>query len=162
MDILARILKTKESEAAALAREATPDEWRRRAALAEPPRDFAGALRRPGGLHPAAAGALAELLAAHLAATDMHWPWEKWGAVAAQRPAAPQRRFELLQTCVIQTTDFAFTRKLIGFETFAKGELIATDGVDEIRSPCDDCTVFMPAREAIVGREAVYLTCPIS
>jgi len=76
--------------------------------------------------------------------------------------AAPQRRFELLQTCVIQTTDFAFTRKLIGFENFAKGELIATDGVDEIRSPCDDCTVFMPAREAIVGREAVYLTCPIS
>ncbi len=78
------------------------------------------------------------------------------------KAAAPQRRFELLQTCVIQTTDFAFTRKLIGFETFAKGELIATDGVDEIRSPCDDCTVFMPAREAIVGREAVYLTCPIS
>ncbi len=80
------------------------------------------------------------------------------GALA---PAAPQRRFELLQTCVIRTTEFSFTRKLIGFETFAKGELVATDGADEIRAPCDDCTVFMPAREAIVGREGVYLTRPI-
>ena len=43
-------------------------------------------------------------------------------------------------------------------ETFAKNELIATDGADEIRAPIDGCTVFMPARAAIVGREAVYLT----
>lgn len=76
--------------------------------------------------------------------------------------AAPQRRFELLQTYVIRTPAFAFTRKLIGFETFAKDELIATDGDDEIRAPCDDCTVFMPAREAVVGREGVYLTRPMT
>jgi hypothetical protein len=37
-------------------------------------------------------------------------------------------------------------RPLIGFETFAEGELIATDGPDEIRALCDDCTVLMPAR----------------
>ncbi len=73
----------------------------------------------------------------------------------------PQRRFELLRTHVIATTDFAFTRPAIGFETFAKGELIATDGDVQIHSPCDDCTIFMPAREAIVGREGVYLTRPI-
>ena len=49
-----------------------------------------------------------------------------------------------------------------GFETFAEGELIATDGdAGDIRAPCDDCTVLMPAREPIVGREAVYLTRPI-
>ncbi|MEP6971481.1 MAG: succinylglutamate desuccinylase/aspartoacylase family protein [Betaproteobacteria bacterium] len=75
--------------------------------------------------------------------------------------AAPARRFELLRTHVIATTDFAFTRPVIGFETFAKDELIATDGELEIRAPCDDCTIFMPAREAIVGREGVYLTRPI-
>ena len=77
--------------------------------------------------------------------------------------AAPgvQRRFELLQTLVIKTPEFAFTRPLVGFEAFAKGELIATDGAEEIRAPCDDCTVMMPARAAIVGREGVYLTRPL-
>ncbi len=76
-------------------------------------------------------------------------------------PAAVPRRFELLRTHVIQHESFAFARPVIGFETFAAGELIATDGALEIRSPCDDCTIFMPAREAIVGREGVYLTKPL-
>jgi predicted deacylase len=75
-------------------------------------------------------------------------------------PDVPPRRFELLRTHVIQNESFAFVRPLIGFETFANGELIATDGPLEIRAPCDDCTVFMPARTAIVGREGVYLTRP--
>ncbi|MBS0301155.1 succinylglutamate desuccinylase/aspartoacylase family protein [Ottowia sp.] len=76
---------------------------------------------------------------------------------------APQRRFELLRTCMVQTESFEFTRPLSGFETFAEGELIATDGsAGEIRSPCDECTVFMPTRRPIVGREAVYLTKPLS
>jgi len=84
----------------------------------------------------------------------------------APRPDATipgaQRRFELLQTVVMQTPAFAFTRPLVGFEVFAKGELIATDGADEIRAPCDDCTVLMPARATIVGREGVYLTRPLA
>jgi hypothetical protein len=45
---------------------------------------------------------------------------------------------------------------VIGFETFQAGELIATDGPTEIRAP-EDCTILMPARTAIVGREAVYI-----
>lgn len=79
------------------------------------------------------------------------------------RPLAPppQRRFQLLQTWVIKTPEFRFTRPLIGFETFAEGELIATDGDDEIRALCPDCTVLMPARKAIVGREGVYLARPL-
>ena len=76
-------------------------------------------------------------------------------------PAVPPRRFELLRTHVVQNADFAFVRPLIGFETFAEDELIATDGELEIRAPCDGCTVFMPARVAIVGREGVYLTKPL-
>jgi hypothetical protein len=75
--------------------------------------------------------------------------------------ATPPRRFELLRTHVIQHESFAFVRPVIGFETFAEGELIATDGPLEIRAPCDDCTIFMPARKAIVGREGVYLTKPL-
>ncbi|MGE8201541.1 MAG: succinylglutamate desuccinylase [Variovorax sp.] len=80
--------------------------------------------------------------------------------LAAPAPE-PQRRFQLLQTHVIRSPDFAFVRPLIGFETFAKGELIATNGDEEIRALCDDCTIFMPAQRVIVGREAVYLTKPI-
>ena len=76
-------------------------------------------------------------------------------------PEAPARRFELLETFLVETPGFAFVRPLVGFETFEQGELIATDGAREIRSPCDGCTVFMPTREPIVGREAVYLTRPL-
>ena len=76
-------------------------------------------------------------------------------------PATPPRRFELLRTHVIAHESFAFTKPVVGFETYAKGELIATDGDVEIHAPCDDCTIFMPARAAIVGREGVYLTRPL-
>jgi predicted deacylase len=86
-----------------------------------------------------------------------------FGLARPEVPArvAPARRFELLSTPLIKTESFRFVRPLSGLETFANGELIAIDGPDEIRAPCDDCTVFMPARAAIVGREAVYLTRPL-
>jgi predicted deacylase len=97
-------------------------------------------------------------------AKDVAWNFlAHFGMVerTAPPPADPPRRFELLRTHVIQHESFAFTRPVIGFETFAAGELIATDGPLEIRAPCDDCTIFMPARVAIVGREGVYLTRPL-
>lgn len=78
------------------------------------------------------------------------------------RARAPQQRFELLQTWVVKTPGFRFARPVVGFETFAAGELIATDGRDEIRAPCDDCTILMPTREPVVGREGVYLSRPIA
>jgi len=77
------------------------------------------------------------------------------------QPRPPAKRFELLQTCVITSPDFRFVKPVKGFEVFAQGELIATQGGQEIRALCDDCTILMPAREAIVGREAVYLAKPI-
>jgi hypothetical protein len=79
----------------------------------------------------------------------------------AEAPALPQQRYELLKTLVVQTPGFRFVRPLVGFERFAEGELIATDGDAEIRGLCADCTVLMPARRPIVGREGVYLTRPI-
>ncbi|GKT24879.1 succinylglutamate desuccinylase/aspartoacylase family protein [Acidovorax sp. SUPP3334] len=85
-----------------------------------------------------------------------------FGLIERDRPApGPQRRYELLQTCMVKTPEFRFTRPLVGFEVFADGELIATDGEDEIRALCDGCTVMMPTRAPIVGREAVYLTRPV-
>ena len=87
-----------------------------------------------------------------------------FGLIAPPAPrsvaVAPQR-LELLHTHVILTTDFAPVRPLVGFEVFRKGELIATDGAIEVRAPCDDCTIMMPASKAIVGREGMYLTRPI-
>lgn len=80
------------------------------------------------------------------------------------RPAsgAVQQRFQLLQTCMVRTPGFRFVRPLVGFETFDEGELIASDGSDEIRAPCDRCTVLMPTRAPVVGREAVYLARPLA
>jgi predicted deacylase len=78
---------------------------------------------------------------------------------AEAAPAA--RRFELIQSCVVKTPEFRFARPVVGFETFALGELIATDGGEEIRSPCENCTILMPTRSAVVGREGVYLARPI-
>jgi len=72
------------------------------------------------------------------------------------------RAFEMLSTHVIKTAEFSFVRPLVGFEVFAKGDLIAIDGPEEIRAPCDECTIFMPTRLPIVGREGVYLTRPIT
>ena len=79
-------------------------------------------------------------------------------------PAVPasQQRFELLQTCMVKTGQFRFARPLVGFETFAQGELVATDGAEELRAPCDHCTVLMPTRQPVVGREAVYLARPLA
>jgi len=91
-------------------------------------------------------------------------PPERAPAAAApqlQRQRHPQRRFGLLRTHVTKTPEFRFTRPPVGFESFDEGELIATDGTEEVRALCKACTVLMPARTAIVGREGLYLTQPI-
>lgn len=86
-----------------------------------------------------------------------------FGLIEPREPAAlPQRRFELLQTWVVKSPDFRFVRPLLGFESFAEGELIATDGEHEVRAPCPDCTVLMPTRQPVVGREGVYLARPMA
>jgi predicted deacylase len=77
------------------------------------------------------------------------------------QPEALQQRFQLLQTWVIKTPDFRFPKPLLGFETFAEGELIAIDGDEEVRAPCKDCTILMPTRKPVPGREGVYLARPL-
>ena len=66
-----------------------------------------------------------------------------------------------VRTHVVASPQFRFTRPLIGFERFDEGDLIAIDGDEEIRAPCADCTVLMPTRQPIVGREGVYLSRPL-
>jgi predicted deacylase len=91
-----------------------------------------------------------------------------FGLIEREQPKNPSlggqgehRAFEMLTTHVIRTAEFSFVRPLVGFEVFAKGELIAVDGSEEIRAPCADCTIFMPTRLPIIGREGVYLTRPL-
>lgn len=90
---------------------------------------------------------------AHFGLVDANPSWAK---------PEPARRFELLATPVIRNGDVKFARPVVGMETFAKDELIVTDGDNEVRAPCDGCTIFMPARVHIPGRELVYLTRPIA
>ena len=67
----------------------------------------------------------------------------------------------MIRAILVKTPEAKIARPVIGLETFANGELIATDAGEEIRAPCDDCTIFMPIRVPIPGRELVYLTKPI-
>ena len=75
--------------------------------------------------------------------------------LTAAAAAAAQRRFNLQKTSIVTTPEFRIVRHLVGFQSLAAGGLIATDGEIEIRALCDDCTVLMPARKPIVGREGL-------
>jgi hypothetical protein len=71
-------------------------------------------------------------------------------AAAALRAAAHARH---------QHESFAFARPVIGFETFAEGELIATDGAARDSSAlCDDCTSSCREKGDRRPAEGVYLT----
>jgi predicted deacylase len=80
---------------------------------------------------------------------------------ARPKNAELAQRFELLRTVMVKTEHWRFARPLLGFEVFEEGELIATDGTEEVRAPCAHCTVLMPTRQPIVGREGVYLAKPL-
>lgn len=123
----------------------------------DPASDSGGALVVECGQHFAQSAALLATdvtlrFLAHLGLID---------APVNSAPAAPAQPFRLLEVHMVKSEDFTFTRPLLGFEVFNKGELIAINAGEEIRSPCDNCTIFMPTRMPIVGREAVYLTEPM-
>lgn len=123
----------------------------------DPASDSGGALVVECGQHFAQSAALLATdvtlrFLAHLGLID---------APANSAPAATAQPFRLLEVHMVKSADFTFTRPLLGFEVFNKGELIAINAGEEIRSPCDNCTIFMPTRMPIVGREAVYLTEPM-
>lgn len=77
-------------------------------------------------------------------------------------PAPVQRRYELIRAWVIQTPDFRFPQPVQGFQSFDQGALIALDGDQEVRAPIDGCTILMPTRKPLPGREGVYLARPIA
>lgn len=79
--------------------------------------------------------------------------------LAAQYKPEPgqPRRYEVTDVLVARTDKFRFAEPFIGFEDLPGGALIATDGEDEIRAPAAGCTVIMPARRPVKGRDVVSL-----
>jgi hypothetical protein len=73
-------------------------------------------------------------------------------------PPPPQRVIEIVDVVTAETTDFTFTRPVAGMTTIASaGTLLACDGQREIRTPCNECVLIMPARRAKPGETAVRL-----
>jgi predicted deacylase len=61
-------------------------------------------------------------------------------------PPPRQRLLRVTEPVVAHSTDFRFVRPFKGLEVIARaGELIATDGAREIRTPYDDAVLVMPS-----------------
>jgi len=77
--------------------------------------------------------------------------------LAAQHPAdqGEPRRYEVTDVLVAKTDRFHFTQPFIGFEELPAGTPIATDGDEQILAPAGGCTLIMPARRILQGRDVV-------
>ncbi|WP_341704797.1 succinylglutamate desuccinylase/aspartoacylase family protein [Ferrovibrio sp.] len=78
-------------------------------------------------------------------------------ALAAQHPPVQGRplRYEVTDVLVAKTDRFRFTQSFVGFEDLPGNTLIANDGDEEIRTPEEGCTLIMPARRILQGRDVV-------
>lgn len=66
-------------------------------------------------------------------------------------------RLEVTDVLIAKTDRFRFARPWIGFEVIGKGDLIAMDGDEEVRAPYGNCTIVMPTRRIVQGRDVVSL-----
>ena len=89
----------------------------------------------------------------HLDVVDDDVTAEVDGATAER-----QMVIRVSEAVTINSSRFAFTREYAGFEVIPEaGTLIGRDGDDDIRTPCDDCVLVMPARDLKPGLTAVRL-----
>lgn len=65
--------------------------------------------------------------------------------------------YRITEVVTVKGEGARFVRPLVGFEEFAKGELIGFDGVAEFRAPYDRCAAIMPRAKIVPGREMVSL-----
>lgn len=72
-------------------------------------------------------------------------------------PSETPSIYEISEVCICKNAQARFVRPLEGFEEFAAGELIGTNGEQEIRAPYDRCAVLMPKAQLVPGREMVTL-----
>jgi hypothetical protein len=76
-------------------------------------------------------------------------------------PARPPRRFELLRTHVVKARRLPLRSAADRLRDVREGRADRHRRRRGDRAPLDDCTIFMPTRQPIVGREGVYLTRPL-
>ncbi|HEX6957393.1 MAG TPA: succinylglutamate desuccinylase/aspartoacylase family protein [Ferrovibrio sp.] len=76
--------------------------------------------------------------------------------------AGEPQRYEVMDVLVAKTDQFRFAAPFVGFEELAGGALIAVDGDEEIRAPKGGCTLIMPARRILKGRDVVSLARPLA
>lgn len=72
------------------------------------------------------------------------------------------KRYEVTDAMVAKTDRFRFAGEFIGFEELPAGTLIAIDDDEELRAPAGGCTLVMPARRIVKGRDAVLLARRLS
>jgi predicted deacylase len=84
---------------------------------------------------------------------------DKEFAASHRRPPVSEAGdfYEISDVFVCRNSNASFVRPLEGFEEFAAGELIGSDGEREIRAPYDRCAVIMPKAQLVPGREMVTL-----
>lgn len=75
---------------------------------------------------------------------------------------AEQSLMQVAEVVVCKTEEFKFVREFFGLEELSKGDLLATDGEQEIRIPFDECRLIMPSRKLKPGLTAVRLAQPVS
>lgn len=71
--------------------------------------------------------------------------------------AGEPRRYEVTDVLTAKTDRFRFAAPFVGFEDLAGGALIAIDGDEEVRAPAEGCTVIMPARRILKGRDVISI-----
>lgn len=76
--------------------------------------------------------------------------------------AGAPKRYEVTDSLIAKTDHFRFAADFVGFEELPAGALIATDGEEELRAPAEGCTLVMPARRIVKGRDAVLLARRLS
>ncbi len=72
---------------------------------------------------------------------------------------APQRLVRVTEAVVARTPEFRFAREFSGMEVVEhKGDVIAYDGPETVRSPYDNCVLVMPVPNNVkIGLTAVRL-----
>lgn len=74
------------------------------------------------------------------------------------RPTAPQRTVLVTHRITIATDEFHFGEGFKALDVVPRaGTVIARDGLNDIRTPYDNCVLIMPVRRSVRGQTAVRL-----
>lgn len=78
-------------------------------------------------------------------------------------PVAGLQRYQVVQDIIKQHADFHFLvdEQCDNFSTFAAGTALALDGIQVIKTPCDECALLFANSRVLVGDRAGLLLAPL-